>query len=48
VAQTITDAMGWLNTYGPVFNQQKNWNGGDVYHELLDDYNNGKLCAPPR
>jgi hypothetical protein len=48
VAQTITDAMVWLNTYGPVFAQQKNWNGGDVHQELLDDYNNGKLCAPHR
>ncbi|MHB1140918.1 MAG: hypothetical protein ACYC1T_04055 [Sulfuricaulis sp.] len=48
VVQTITDATAWLNTYGPVFAQQKNWNGGDVYHEILDDYNNGKLCAPHR
>lgn len=48
VASTITSAMAWLNTYGPVFNQQKSWNGGDVYQELLDDYNNGKLCAPHR
>jgi hypothetical protein len=48
VAQTIIDAMTWLDTYGPVFSQQKNWNGGDIYHEILDDYNNGKLCAPHR
>jgi hypothetical protein len=48
VAQTITDAMAWLNTYGPVFSQLKSWNGGDVYQEILDDYNNGKLCAPHR
>jgi hypothetical protein len=48
VAQTISDATAWLNTYGPVFAQLKSWNGGDVYQEILDDYNNGKLCAPHR
>jgi hypothetical protein len=48
INQTISSSIAWLTTYGPVFVKQKNWNGGDVYHELLDDYNNGKLCAPPR
>ncbi len=48
INQTISDSIAWLTTYGPVFAQQKNWNGGDVYHEILDDYNNGKLCAPHR
>lgn len=47
VTQTITSAMAWLNMY-PVFSQLKSWNGGDVYQEILDDYNNGKLCAPHR
>jgi len=48
INQTISASIAWLNTYGPVFAKRTNWNGGDVYHELLDDYNNGKLCAPHR
>jgi hypothetical protein len=48
INQTISDSIAWLTTYGPVFNKQKNWYGGDAHHELLDDYNNGKLCAPHR
>ena len=48
VTQTITDAMEWLNLYGPVFNKQTSWHGGDIHQEVLDDYNNGKLCAPHR
>lgn len=49
INQTITSAMTWLTNYGPVFNKQKSWfGGGDVYQEILDDYNNGKLCAPHR
>ncbi len=48
IDQTLTDASAWLNTYGPVFIKQKNWYGGDDEHETLDDYNNGKLCAPHR
>ncbi len=48
INQTIDSAMAWLTTYGPVFIKQKNWYGGDIYQEILDDYNNGKLCAPHR
>jgi hypothetical protein len=48
INQTISASVAWLNTYGPVFAKQKNWYGGDVHHEILDDYNNGKLCAPHR
>ena len=47
IASTIGDAELWLQTY-PVFTGQKSWLGADVYQELLDDYNNGKLCAPHR
>lgn len=47
VTQTITEAMTWLTTY-KVFSLLKNWNSGDVHQETLDDYNNGKLCAPHR
>ena len=28
--------------------QWKNPNWGSLYHEVLDDYNNGRLCAPHR
>ena len=48
IDQTIKSAMAWLTTYGPVFIKQKNWYEGDVHQETLDDYNNGKLCAPYR
>jgi hypothetical protein len=48
INQTIDSSITWLNTYGPVFSKQKNWNGGDIHQEILDDYNNGKLCAPHR
>lgn len=47
INQTINSAVTWLNTY-PIFSKQKSWNGGDIYQEILDDYNNGKLCAPHR
>lgn len=47
INQTINSAVTWFNSY-PVFSKQKNWNGGDIYQEILDDYNNGKLCAPHR
>jgi hypothetical protein len=48
IDQTVIDANEWLLLYGPVFASQKHWNGGDVIQELLDDYNNGLLCAPHR
>jgi hypothetical protein len=48
IDQTVTGAEEWLVLYGPVFSGQKNWNGGDGIQELLDDYNNGLLCAPHR
>ena len=47
IASTISNADAWLVNY-PVFSQQKSWLGADVYQETLDDYNNGKLCAPHR
>lgn len=47
IASTISAAESWLTNY-PVFSGQKSWLGADVYQELLDDYNNGKLCAPHR
>ncbi|MBI5462438.1 MAG: hypothetical protein HY941_09670 [Gammaproteobacteria bacterium] len=45
IDQTIAGAMTWLQSY-PVFSKQKSWMGADVYHEMLEDYNEGKLCAP--
>jgi hypothetical protein len=48
INETISVSIDWLTANGPIFIKQKNWKGGDLYHELLDDYNNGKLCAPHR
>lgn len=48
VTQAIQDATTWLTTYGPVLNKQKSWFGGDVVQEILEDYNEGELCAPHR
>jgi hypothetical protein len=53
IAGTITAADAWMATYGPagsgVHADEEAWqlSGEDLY-ELLDDYNNGELCAPSR
>jgi hypothetical protein len=48
IADTITAADTWLTNNGGVTGGQRSWNGGDIYHDDLDSYNNGEMCAPPR
>lgn len=49
---TIADADAWMATYGPVGSNVRANNGawaiGEPLKNTLDDYNNGRLCAPPR
>lgn len=47
VSDTVAASQAWLTNY-PVFSGQKSWLGADSYQLTLDDYNNGKLCAPHR
>lgn len=51
VNQTIRDADAWLAKY-PLGSNQKGgsqaWKEGEALHTRLDQYNNGKLCAPHR
>jgi hypothetical protein len=53
VASTITAADHWLATYGPMGVKKVHpasyaWKIGEPLHRLLDNYNNGMLCAPHR
>jgi hypothetical protein len=52
VASTITAADAWMATYGPVGKgvaaSSYAWKVGEPLHRLLDNYNNGMLCAPHR
>lgn len=52
VTDTIALADAWMTTYGPVGAGVKAnssaWQQGEPLYELLDDYNNGFLCAPAR
>lgn len=52
VASTITAADAWMHTYGPAgSNVQASslaWKVGEPLHRLMDNYNNGMLCAPHR
>jgi hypothetical protein len=43
----MADATAWLQSY-TVISKQKSWLCADDYHDMLDDYNNGKLCAAHR
>lgn len=48
---TIAAADGWMTTYplGCEVKASSNaWTVGEPLHMMLDDYNNGLLCAPPR
>lgn len=47
ITSTITSADAWLRTY-PLNSKPNNnaWNAGADEHDTLDDYNNGRLCAP--
>jgi len=52
VATTITAANSWMGTYGPVGSgihaASFAWKIGEPLHRLMDNYNNGMLCAPHR
>jgi hypothetical protein len=52
VSSTITDADAWMHTYGPVGSgvhaASLAWKLGEPMHRLMDNYNNGMLCAPHR
>jgi hypothetical protein len=52
VASTIKAADEWMTKYGPagkgVHPASYAWKIGEPLHRLLDNYNNGMLCAPHR
>jgi hypothetical protein len=52
VTTTITRADAWMATNGPVGSNvaasSPAWAAGQPLHMTLDDYNNGRLCAPHR
>jgi len=52
VAETIAQAQTWMATYGPVGSKvaasSYAWRVGEPLHRLMDNYNNGMLCAPHR
>ena len=50
VSPTISLADAWMATYlGKVVNAASYaWKVGEPYHRLMDNYNNGMLCAPHR
>lgn len=52
VASTIAAADAWMTTYGPVGSGVQAaslaWKIGEPLHRLMDNYNNGMLCAPHR
>jgi hypothetical protein len=52
VASTIAAANAWMATYGPVGSNvsasSDAWAEGEPLHSHLDNYNNGRLCAPHR
>ena len=52
IADTIAAADEWMAKYGPVGSNVRGnsfaWRIGEPLYKKLDDYNNGKLCAPKR
>src|SRR5262245_11647743 len=52
VASTIAAADDWMKMYGPVGHgvaaSSVAWKLGEPLHRLMDNYNNGMLCAPHR
>ncbi len=52
VSSTIIAADKWMATYGPVGSgvhaASLAWKLGEPLHRLMDNYNNGMLCAPHR
>jgi hypothetical protein len=52
VSGTIAEADAWMATYGPVGSNvpasSPAWSEGEPLHRQMDNYNNGRLCAPHR
>lgn len=52
VSSTIAEAQEWMTKYGPagrgVHAASFAWKVGEPLHRLMDNYNNGMLCAPHR
>jgi hypothetical protein len=52
VSSTIVAANNWMAMYGPVGHgvaaASYAWKVGEPLHRLMDNYNNGMLCAPHR
>jgi hypothetical protein len=52
VSSTIALANDWMAMYGPVGSgvpaSSAAWREGEWMHQQMDDYNNGRLCAPHR
>jgi hypothetical protein len=52
VSSTISAADEWMQKYGPVGSgvhaASYAWKVGEPLHRLMDNYNNGMLCAPHR
>jgi hypothetical protein len=52
VNPTIAAANAWMATHGPVGSgvhaSSAAWTDGEPLHIILDNYNNGRLCAPHR
>ena len=52
VASTIASADAWMQAHGPVgagvHAASVAWKVGEPLHRLMDNYNNGMLCAPHR
>jgi SdrD B-like domain len=52
VSSTIDAADAWMSLYGPVGSSVHAasfaWRIGEPLHRLMDNYNNGMLCAPHR
>ena len=52
VSSTIAQAQEWMKAYGPagknVAASSDAWKIGEPLHRLMDNYNNGMLCAPHR
>ncbi len=52
VSSTIAQAQVWMTNYGPVGTgvhaSSFAWKVGEPLHRLMDNYNNGMLCAPHR
>jgi hypothetical protein len=51
IADVIVEADGWMALYpvgSNVRGKSDAWQENEWLHEVLDEYNNGLLCAPPR